>query len=234
MPPNKHIHARKSERGNVFLFILLGVALFGALSFTIARGFHSDTTSTMSTRQAELAASDILNYAQRMERAVNRLRRKGCSENEISLQRDANGNGIIQDTSGDHFNSNAPTDKSCHIFHTDGTNFTYNKINGYDYNISGANGIIGIGCDGSQQCTELTFIIKNVDESLCEELNQKLNVTGIPTDTNGASGFSVFRGTFLNLASIGNTDANLAGQTSACYMDSDDNMFIFYHVMLVR
>ena len=74
MRPN---NSRISERGNVFIFILLGLVLFAALSFTVARGFRSDTTSQMTDRQAELLATEIITYGQQMERTVNRLRRNG-------------------------------------------------------------------------------------------------------------------------------------------------------------
>lgn len=84
MLPNKR-HIRKSEAGNAFLFILLGVVLFAALGITVSRSMRSDSTTTLTKREASLAASDIIAYGQRIARGVDRARRNGCSENDISF-----------------------------------------------------------------------------------------------------------------------------------------------------
>ncbi len=233
MPPNNN-PVRAAERGNVFIFILLGLVLFAALSFTVSRGFRSDTTSQMTDRQAELTSSDLLDFAQQVERTVSRLRRNGCSENQISFQRDVNRDGNITDNSADHYNANAPADKTCHVYVAEGGGLTYRSVDNYNFVGSGDNAIDGVGCNGNATCTEMTLASRNIDPTLCAAINRKLGITGIPTDANGASGFGAFDGNFKDFGDVGDSDANLTGNETACYLDSDDNMHIFYSVLIVR
>jgi hypothetical protein len=76
---------RNNESGNAFIIVMVGVVMFVALSFTVSKGMRSDNTNKLSVREIELAASDILNYASQMERAINRMRRNGISETELDF-----------------------------------------------------------------------------------------------------------------------------------------------------
>ena len=111
---------RDTQKGSAFFYILLGVVLFGTLAFTVSRGMRGQQTEAMSDRQAELAAADIIAYGQKIMRAVDKLRRKGCSENEITFE---DNNSISKKTNGtafDYTNPNSPGDFSCHVFHESG------------------------------------------------------------------------------------------------------------------
>lgn len=112
----KNNHKSDAQNGNAFLFILIGIVLFAALSFTVARGLRTQTASSISEKDASLAAAEILDYAQRIQRAVDRVRRRGCSENEISFE-----NEVV----AGYENANAPNDNSCHIFHPNGGSVSY-------------------------------------------------------------------------------------------------------------
>lgn len=226
MQPN-----RQSESGNVFMFILLGIVLFAALSFTIARGFRSDSTSSISARQAELAATDMLNYAQRMERAVSRLRRNGTSENDISFD----------DPALTGFNHTPAVSDDNKVFNTSGGNIRYvppaDKSNdGSDWHFTGRTCIPDIGtgatgCDSDADITneELLMVLNNVNQSVCEEINDSLEITGIPTDTGGGAATNKFQGSFTD-----GTEIILAGGpfSSACFTDGTNNHF--YYVLLAR
>lgn len=226
MPQNRH-----SEAGNVFMFILLGIVLFGALAFTIARGFRSDTTSSISARQAELAATDVLNYAQRMERAVNRLRRNGTSESDISFDDPAL-------TGYNHTPAVADSDK---VFNSSGGNIGYvapaaNSNDGTDWHFTGRTCIADLGtgatgCDSDADATneELIMVLNNVNQAVCEEINDSLNITGVPTDTGGGTSTNNYQGSFAD-----DTEIILAGGpfSTACFSDGTNNHF--YFVLLAR
>ena len=118
MPQNKRSilpSLRTSESGNVFILILLGVFLFGALMYSFSRSANQGA-GNLSKQQAKIAAQEILNYARLVEGAVDRVRRNGCSESEISFENDV--------VTG-YTNPNAPTDKSCHIFDDEGGKVSY-------------------------------------------------------------------------------------------------------------
>ena len=131
-----------SESGNVFMFIMLGIALFAALMFTFSRGAH-EGGGRLSKKQAEMAAMDIIAYANKLERAVARVQQKGISENDISFD-----NAFV---SG--YDNASCTTNTCKVFSTGGGNITYQRpsdsVNdGSDWVITGANYVKGMGAIG--------------------------------------------------------------------------------------
>ena len=90
--------------------ILFVVAILAVLASAIAAGsgaFNSDTSAV----KAKAQASAILEYANEVKFAVDRLLAKGCADTQISFE-----NPIV---SG-YTNPNAPSDKSCHVFDVNG------------------------------------------------------------------------------------------------------------------
>ena len=59
----EHINARALERGNAMIYVLIAIALFAALSFTLARQGDDGEASDMSDARAELYATDMISYA---------------------------------------------------------------------------------------------------------------------------------------------------------------------------
>lgn len=109
-----------SAQGSIFVYILIAVALFGMLAFVFTRSMkHS--TGQLTERQAQMAATEILSYGKLVAGTYDKLRLKGCSEKQISFHHDTDGDGDVDDD--DFFkNTQAPIDKSCHMFDPDGGN----------------------------------------------------------------------------------------------------------------
>ncbi len=222
---------RKNERGNVFLFILMGIVLFAALSFTISKGFRSQTTDTMSNRDAQLAATDIMNFVQSVERGVNRLRRKSVSESDISFDNNA--------VSGYAHGSTQPT--SNHVFHVSGAGASWRSPpvganDGTEWIITGAscvtdlnNGASGCDADSDISNEELLIVLPNVLQSVCEALNDKLNITGIPANTDEVHSTAQYKGAFANSAEITITGGPFP---AVCYSLSGTNHF--YYTLMAR
>jgi hypothetical protein len=230
MPQNN----KRQERGNVFLFILLGIVLFAGLSFVISRGFQSEGTQKISDRRAELAASDIMAYVQKLERGINKIRNKSISENSISVEH----NGAFVNTACD-----AAPDASfpgCQLFNSAGGAITpqdpgKDAHDGSDWFFTGSTCIGGLGtgttgCDSDGSSNEeLLVILPNVNASVCTELNKKLNITGIPADTGGSYSTTPFTGGFAD-----GTEIILAGgaYSAACFSNTGSNHF--YYTLLAR
>jgi len=106
----------RKERGNVFFYILLAVALFAALSYAVSRN-NTGSTNIFDEEQAKLAAQEIIEYGNTVANAVQKLRLRGCSDTEISFENDL--------SSIDYSNTGSPTDESCHIFKSNGGNIAY-------------------------------------------------------------------------------------------------------------
>ncbi|NCO03876.1 MAG: hypothetical protein GW903_06765 [Alphaproteobacteria bacterium] len=225
-----------TQSGAVFYYILLAVVLIAALTYFVARDNRA-SVGLLSDDQARITANEIIEYGNMLASTVQKLKLRGCSDIEISIQRDWNGNGSIQDDAGDNYNPNAPSDKSCHIFDINGGNINFRDFSPYLYRISSTHRIESLGCsDPNDSCPELLFGLRHMSEIVCHAINKKLGFSNnMPFDSSGAAGF-VGHTEYppLGGTTIGDEDPNLEGKTSACYLDNDDDEYIFYQVLLVR
>jgi len=238
MPLNKHkIPSRTNEQGNAFIIVLLAVTLFAALAFTVSRGMQSQTTNALSSRELDLAVSDILTYAQRMERAVDRVRRHNCSETQISFD-----NPIV----AGYTHGAAPPTK-CEVFNSAGGGITWKSppegVNdGSEWVITAGSRLIGVGDTNKR---EIILVLPNVDLNVCNQINSKMNINlaaSPPADTATADVATKFTGT----AGTGNPALGFSGApgtigfdglTTACFEGGGTpaaSTYHFYHVLLVR
>lgn len=234
IPQNKP-QKRKSESGNAFLFILVGIVLFAAISFVMSRGFRSEGTSKVSQRQAELAAADIMNYIQRVERGISRIRSNSISENDISLEYDGAFVNTNCDAAGD------PEFPGCQVFNPQGGRVSEtpppsDANDGTSWHFTGHTCIADIGngatgCDSDTTSNEeLLIVLRNLDQNVCEALNSKLNISGIPADSGGGFSATAFTGTFAD-----GTELIIAGgpYKASCY-DAGSSTYHFYSVLMER
>lgn len=248
--------SQSSESGNVFLFILLAVVLFGALAFMISRGMRSETTTNMSDREVELATADIMGQTQLIALAVDRLRQKGCSEKELSFENPSN-----------HFytNASAPGDKHCHLFDKagaglswpappSGTNDGVGKMTSHGgqtagYFFDARRQYLDVGTTNAPNGAtsgEITIQLE-VNKKICETINKKMS--GNPTIPNTTwphwtQDFLMASPTYTGQIIEGCTDATAPygdgatelcrGKTSYCRYNSDAGGYYFYHILLAR
>lgn len=225
---------RNNEQGNVFLIILIAVVLFGALIFTFSRS-GSQGTSTISKQEAKILAQEILNYARLVEGAVDRVRRNGCSENEISFQ---------NSTLTGYTNTDAPGDNSCHIFNENGGKISLSQIplNSLDKSFTGQPNygdpifignfnIVSVGTTN----LDLLYLIPFVSNEVCQEINNliQLGTSSIPVDNFGG-GTNFFTGSFSTATTplIGDEALQIQNNTSFCVNNNISNIFI--HTLLSR
>lgn len=221
---------RNSESGNVFFIVMVAVVLFAGLMFTFSRGARQGGDN-LSAKQAEVFASDILNYAQRVERGVSRVYGRGFSENAISFQNEY--------ISG-YENTNC-TQTRCRVFHPEGGAISYKRLEDrwsrsqQNWVYTGENRVIGVGTDcTNNSCSDLIMVIEDVPTTICTAINEKLAIgPPIPTDDN--IDLTPYDGTFGYSASndIGDEDNTLEEVRTACFQETGGNYY-FYHVLLER
>lgn len=92
---------------------------------------------------------------------------------------------------------------------------------------------LGTGTTGCQsdslQNEELLFVLPNIDLALCEEINNSLNITGVPADAGSGADTTQFQGSFSD-----GTNINLPGGPfeTACFSRGGNNFF--YSVLIAR
>lgn len=220
MPQNKNSN---TESGNAFFIVLLGVVLFSALMFTVSRSGQQGGDN-LSKKQAEVAVVDIIDYAQRLERAVNRIMLRGrFSETDISF-----------DNGTDYANGNCAV-AACEVFNPGGGAASWRSpppnISTSSWIINGENRVPDIGSDAN---ADLVILLPGLSLDVCRKINDRLGVTNPggnpPTDGNGIN-TDLFDGTFANSAIIG-ASADLSRTHAACFSNGGD--YTFYSVLYER
>jgi len=185
---------RPQENGNALFLILIAVALFAALSFAVtqARG----PAAGIDKEKLDLEVNRLLQYVGTIDRGVQRVRQiSRCSNTEISLSYDSDGDGTIE-TNGDdgYYNPNSPTDLRCHVFAQQGGGVVYidppealrdiSKLTGdtfYEeppFLFTHINRIMGVGSDGGATGNDLLLVVTYLNEVACDLVNKKLGIKG--------------------------------------------------------
>lgn len=219
---NTKIH--NSESGNIFIYILLAITLFAALSYAVSQGGRGNT-STMSDQQAILTAQEIIEYGNTVANAVQKLKLRGCTDTEISFANDVIAN---------YSNSNSPADNSCHVFENDGANINFNSAWSFNkqYHVED----IGATCSNAS-CADLAALIQTT-ESSCIEINNKLSIdnpsSAPPIDSD--HDFDFFDGNFLNGNVVGDeaSSAPISGRNAGCYFMSNTGNYYYYQILIAR
>lgn len=228
---------RNSDQfGGIFVYVFIGVILFALLAFTFSRSQQGVSSSVLTSGQAKILAANIISYSNTVERAVQKLISKGCSETQISFRRD----GIAG-----YNNTGSPPDETCHVFEGAGGKVTPKKFDlpGFSTPQNAdfmMHDVIGIGTTGRK---DLTMKIRFLGSpELCREINNIVaadlsnsplaqgwwkhsEFTGDVSDSAGAE--------LLLLAS----DNEYLGRTALCYQyttPTTPTTYFFYRVLNAR
>ena len=224
---------RSRESGNVVILILLAVGLFAALAYTFMRGSeqgHGNLTSN----QAKIVAQEIISYSSQVDRTVQKLLQKGCSESQLSFEHSPFDG---SDTAYD--NPNSPSDFSCHVFHGDGGRLIEPAVPpgagaSATYIYMADNALSGIGTSNN----DMIVMAYNIDPALCTYMNKYLwDYDGIPID-NGTTGNLPFKGDLsTNGAQILTASGDpSSGRTAACIRGGSNmaGIYFYYQVLIAR
>lgn len=220
-----------NESGNAFFIVLLGVVLFAALMFTFSRSARQGGEN-IDDKRAEILATDIIAYAQKLERRVNNLRRRNVSENDISFENDF----VLTYT-----NPNCGDDR-CKIFKGSGSiswqEPPEGSNDGSDWIFTGSNYVDGLGSAGNAADAELLVMLPNVLRSVCAQINEYLDINGIPQNT-GTANDTAFTGSFTATPALikENAGTALERQSSGCFEGAGTppaGTYHFYHVLIQR
>ncbi len=230
-PPNP-------QSGSMIVWILIMIALFGALSFALSQGTRQGT-SQLTKEQAKLAATDVLDFSQKVKDGVKLLTiGHSCKDTELSFQ---NSVLVINDgtpaSPAAHYPS-APPDKHCHVFDIKGAGIQPIEIKRAQVpqpHVGGArtgNAIFqrvivpGVGTSAA----DLVMVIPQLKKEVCEAINDLANgSSNIP--------FSAWATTYYDntYTSADTYDTNLSTKQQGCF--TNDAWAInthFYKVLIAR
>ncbi|MBB5985645.1 hypothetical protein [Sphingobium lignivorans] len=238
-------YKRSRSSGNVLFIILLAVALFAALSYTVT----SSTRGGGKSSSKEKGLSDIAviqQYAASINSAISRLMiSNGCDESKLNFYSDK----FVY--SSDYMNNSSPTDKSCNIFDSAGGNIIWQKppvssqvLGGVEYAFSANNNFNNIGLPACDRTELVMYII--IIEEMCISVNEKIGIfntggnppqtatTNVPIIPN--SNYRAFKGVFScgSLLGAGTSAPEISGRMHGCFYHSAYNKYYYYEILMPR
>lgn len=224
------------------------VALFAALSYVVSSGFRTGE-SNLSREQADLYATEIIDYAQLMKQTIQTLQINGCADTEINFEND-----IVPIY---NFPS-TPADESCKVFKPNGGALRYappnenfidssitfeSQLYHSEWSFFGIHCVADIGNCSTKG--HLIMLMGPIKDEICLRINEKIGLdsSAIPMDnitiTKGGGG-SHFRGVYYEGSSNGNVSIDhpiIDGNLTGCVQDNigvANGYNFFYQVLIAR
>lgn len=226
-----------SERGNAMIYILIAIALLGALVMAVAQGGRGGADAVTGERE-KVTAEQILSFGDTIEKAVAQLRLRGTKLDALRFSHPD-----LPAVSYGAFGA-APLDE---VFNPQGAAAVYGKAPAEaiasgtgDYQFLGNTEVVGAGTTcGAESCADLVMILGGLREDVCIAINRVLQA-GTPGDPPpadaGIDQSGKYAGAFSYDATLGD-DAGapvLSGTAEACFEDAGANEFIYYKVLAPR
>ena len=234
---------RQNERGSVLIMIFIGVALFGALSFTVSQIMRSGNPDAMGDEKTKLLAVELVGYARSIRNAVqNQKISNGCDDTEINFHPNVPGS-IVRGT-GEN-----PYRDDCNVFDPDNGGIPYIPFPSYASESNPATLEYGwwfrtmrLGQVGVHGNPDLTLEIRNVSNPLCKAINTALGHDfgdTIPVDTTWGNGGHQYSGTYSTCCANQISGPDIDGKTAFCHKDraatvTDANPNYFYYTLIAR
>lgn len=76
---------RHSQAGNAMIYILIAVALFGALTFILARQNDTTETGALNAERTEIAAAQIIQTSMQLKQAIDQMMYSGSKPDDLDF-----------------------------------------------------------------------------------------------------------------------------------------------------
>lgn len=240
----------KSDSGNVLFLILVAIALFIALSYAVTGSMRTGG-SNEKTEATNAAAAALIQYASSLSQSVLRLRMSGnCSETTLDFS-----NSIFKKSDGTPYNtanSNAPSNKSCHLFDAAGAGAIPvpmpvgiretpldSAVQG-SFRVAQVKNLGTDGVSGTQSANDIIYFIGGISRKGCIAINDVLKVNNPSSEPpvvtfSGCSDMS--GGSYTNGSLAGScivSEANIDGKNAFCYKLNTGNYYQFIYALIER
>lgn len=156
----------QNEQGNAVAIILIAVALFGGLTFTLSRSMDGGNSNELTNAEVQIAASRLMTYASEVESSINQMLFNGAEIDDLDfiLPSDA-----AFETGSDIYK----------VFHPDGGGMNYRALpENVKYEIlPGARWFLGrfSNVEWTQTTAEdIILTAYQIREDICSEINKKI------------------------------------------------------------
>ena len=167
---------RGGERGNALVYILIAIALFAALSFTLGRQTDTGEAGALSEEKAELFATQLVSYAAQTKSAIDQMLFTGTDVGNLDF---------VLPTAG-AFNTAPHLNK---VYHPEGGGLNPGRLPDSAVTQSTADPVPGwyLGRFNNIEWTatagtDVILVAYQINQQVCERINLKINGSAaIPT-----------------------------------------------------
>ena len=220
------------ESGSALIYVIIAVALFGALTLTLSRQSQTGEVGTMRAEDVELAASRILTTAAQVESAVKQMTFSGSTiaDLDFSLPGQAGFNAgssvhKVFHPAGGGLSLPQLDDKAKAQISTDPPSAWYlGRFNNVEWTDS-------IG-------TDVVLVAHQISQSVCANLNEKLTGSAAIPALSGATLRDILISDSFHGGSNADFDSANCGacnnQPAMCVSDTGVTAYSFYSIILGR
>lgn len=215
------------QKGSVLVYILIAVALFAALGFTVSRMMRSD--NSIQTSKDAVFAAEVMNYANVLREAVQSIRiSKGCEDHQISFERPPFDGADVE-----YLNKGAKYDSLCTVFHPNGGSVAFQDLfSDKRWRITSKLALKGLGSDEA----EIAAVLE-VTKDVCSIVNTQNGIDNAilatPLDLAGLDMDQLppYAGQFEDSVVIDRKE--LTGYLSGCFTAPGKSAKLSYYVYQV-
>lgn len=183
METNKEHYKQKSmgEAGNALIYVLIAIALFAALSFTLSRQTDTGEAGTLADERAELYATQIISYAAQAKSAVDQMIFSGARINDLDFM----------DPSDANFNTGTVKARTNRVYHPEGGGLVKGRLPEEAIAQSTTDPLAGwyMGRFNNVEWTDtagedVILTAYQISRAVCEKINEKItDSSSIPSIT---------------------------------------------------
>ena len=230
----------RAERGSILFYLLISVALLGALYYAVAQMMRGGGGAPLAEK-GTLTADGILQYSNTIRAAVQAMTIGGIDPAAICFDSPNWGNAS--------YNFAACAVPANKVFDPNGGGVSW-EANSADataassWLFTGANGVAGTGSTcAAASCADLKMVLSGLTLAQCVAVNAQLGVanTGGSPPVDAGYEATPFTGTYAATATgdLGDEagSAALAGQPAGCFLSSGGagaGSYSFYRVLIAR
>ena len=214
---------RVGERGNAMIYVLIALALFGALTFALSNQNNQADGQNIDDEVAELYTNELLEYVVSAQQVVDMMLASGSEVDDLSF---VNPTSTGFDT-GSHIHK---------VFHPQGGGLNYQKkFNEAISRRSDAGWYVQTGVNVIWTPTTGNDVILSalrIDKTICENINKKItgNITTPQLTTGLENIFDPGVTTDLDTISCPNCD----GYPSLCVLNQAGDLYGFYSIIAAQ
>lgn len=218
-------HASR-ENGNVLVYILIAVILFGALSFAISRQTNTAGTAELDVAKLEFYASDVIGYSAQANSVIDQMMITGSSIDDYDFTKP-----------GDSDFNIPPHEHK--VFHPQGGGLDIKSLTEaikVDKEPEDAGWYMTSSTNvewSESAATDVILSAYQISKPLCELLNKKITgSTAIPALPGQMKDYFINTGSNNDLTETACPDCE--GYSTLCVSNSDKDSFSFYAVLRSR